>query len=307
MPDARTGDTAANAYSPSDVFFAVRDSTASYGVVPFENSSNGSVLTTLDLLIDRERMTGDILVCGEVFLPVHHCLLGHAKGAPPAQSPVLESDQHRISSSPPARSRPLSDVSHITRILSHIQAFGQCHIFLSTFLKGVEWQEVSSTSKAAELVAADASGKSAAISSSLAAGLHGLDILANGIQDRDDNVTRFFILRKGTFLQHPGNFQAPAANGGQEVKWKTMVAFRVDHQASGALAEALLSFKSFHLNLTSINSRPSRLRPWHYIFLVEFEGKRELDGTGPVNQALVQLSKSTGGWRWLGSWINQLE
>lgn len=300
-------DTAGTAYSRSDVFFAVRDSTASYGLVPFENSSNGSVLTTLDLLIDRERRTGDILVVGEVFLPVHHCLLGHAQGAPHVQSVVLESDKYHRSNSHPQRSPPLSDISHITRILSHIQAFGQCHTFLSTYLKGVECQEVSSTSKAAELVAADASGKSAAISSSLAAGIHGLDILANGIQDRDDNVTRFFILRKGSFLHPPMNFLETAANGEPKVKWKTMVAFRVDHQASGTLAEALLSFKSFDLNLTSINSRPSRIRPWHYIFLVEFDGKRELDGTGPVNQALEELSKSTGGWRWLGSWINQLE
>lgn len=289
------------------MFFAVRDSSASYGLVPFENSSNGSVLTTLDLLIDRERKTGDILVVGEVFLPVHHCLLGHARGAPHVQPSVLDADQHRTSSPQPLRSQPLSDISHVTRILSHIQAFGQCHIFLSTYLKGAECQEVSSTSKAAELVAADASGKSAAISSSLAAGIHGLDILANGIQDRDDNVTRFFILRKGSFLHPPVNVHEPAAKRGQEVKWKTMVAFRVDHQASGALADALLSFKSFNLNLTSINSRPSRLRPWHYIFLVEFEGRRALDGTGQVNQALEQLSRSTGGWRWLGSWINQLE
>lgn len=296
------------AYSRPDVFFAVRDSTASYGVVPFENSSNGSVLTTVDLLIDRERRTGDILVCGEIFLPVYHCLLGHAQGAPHVQSsPLSGADKQSISSSHPERSRPLFDISKVTRVLSHIQAFGQCHIFLSTYLKGVECQEVSSTSKAAELVAADASGHSAAISSSLAAGLHGLDILANGIQDRDDNVTRFFILRKGNFLHPPVNLQEPAANGEQAVKWKTMVAFRVDHQASGALANALLSFKSFDLNLTSINSRPSRLRPWHYIFLVEFEGRRELDGTGQVNQALEELSKSTGGWRWLGSWVNQLE
>lgn len=285
----------------------MRDSTASYGLVPFENSSNGSVLATLDLLIDRERVTGDILVVGEAFLPVHHCLLGHARGQPHVLPSVVESDKHRTSSSQPQRGRPLSDLSHIDRVLSHLQAFGQCDIFLSTYLKGVECQEVSSTSKAAELVAADASGKSAAISSSLAAGIHGLDILANDIQDRNDNVTRFFILRKGTFLHHPGNFQEPAAKVGHQVKWKTMVAFRVDHQASGALAEALLSFKSFHLNLTSINSRPSRLRPWHYIFVVEFEGRREVDGTGPVNHALEQLSRSTGGWRWLGSWINQLE
>lgn len=298
---------ALDAYGISDVFSAVRDSTASYGIVPFENSTNGSVLATLDLLIDREKKFGDVLVCAEAYLPIHHCLLGHAKGAPHVQSPSLETTMHGTSSSQTRSNCPLSDLSHITRILSHSQAFGQCDAFLSTYLKGVECQEVSSTSKAAELAAADASGKSAAISSSLAASIYGLDILANGIQDRDDNITRFFILHKGSTLHDQVGFQKSGANGAQRVKWKSMVAFRVEHLASGALAEALLSFKSFDLNLTSIDSRPSRIRPWHYIFLIEFEGKRELDGTGLVNQALEQLSKSTGGWRWLGSWINQIE
>lgn len=299
--------TTLKAYPILDVFFAVQDSSASYGIVPFENSTNGSVLNTLDLLIDREKKTGSVLVCGEAYLPIHHCLLGHASRAPRIKSPPLETTSHGKSSSKARRSRPLTDLSHITRILSHPQAFGQCDAFLSTYLKGVECQEVSSTSKAAEMAAADASGKSAAISSSLAAEIYELDILADGIQDRDDNATRFFILHRGNISAEPLNRPKPVAGGMKEVKWKTMVAFRVNHQASGALAEALLSFKSYDLNLTSINSRPSGLRPWHYIFLVEFQGKRELDGTGRVNQALQELSRSTGGWRWLGSWIDQME
>jgi prephenate dehydratase len=299
--------TTLTAYSALDVFFAVEDSSVSYGIVPFENSTNGSVLNTLDLLIDREKKTGNVLVCGEAYLPIHHCLLGHASRAPCIQSPPLEATSHGQPNSKTRRSRPLTDLSHITRILSHPQAFGQCDAFLSTYLKGVECQEVSSTSKAAEMAAADASGKSAAISSTLAAGIYGPDILADGIQDRDDNTTRFFLLHRGNISGELFNRPKPVAGGMKEVKWKTMVAFRVNHQASGALAAALLSFKPYNLNLTSINSRPSRLRPWHYIFLVEFQGKRELDGTGPVNHALEELSRSTGGWRWLGSWIDQME
>ena len=291
---------ALDAQGVSDVFAAVQDLTASYGIVPFENSTNGTVLATLDLLIDRQKKLGEVLVCAEVYLPVHHCLLGRAKGSPHRQSPFLEATTPGASSSQTRSNCPLSDLSHITQILSHSQAFGQCDSFLSTYLKGVECQEVSSTSQAAKLAAADTSGRSAAISSSLAASIYGLDILADGIQDQDDNITRFFILHKGSTLHGQVSLQQSGASGVQRGKWKSMVAFQVEHQASGALAEALLSFKSFDLNL-------SRLRPWHYIFLVEFEGKRELDGSGRVNQALEQLSKSTGGWRWLGSWINQIE
>ena len=89
------------------------------------------------------------------------------------------------------------------------------------------------------------------------------------------------------------------------MSWKTMVSFSIDHHISGALADALLTFKTFNLNITSINSRPSRLRLWHYIFLIEFEGKRESDGTGAVNQALEELGKTTLGFRWVGSWVNK--
>ena len=275
-------------------------------MVPFENSSNGSVLNTLDLLIDREGKYGDVHVCGEIFLPVHLCLLGYHHSSPPAgEGQVSQPAASSTAGSPESQvsqGRPSTDISHITRILSHSQAFGQCEKFLFTYLSGIECQEVASTSKAAEIAAADLTKTSAAISSSLAAGVYGLDFLANGIQDREDNTTRFFILRKGpglvgltTLRQQPRRV----------VSWKTMVSFSIDHHISGALADALLTFKTFNLNLTSINSRPSRLRLWHYIFLIEFEGKRESDGTGAVNQALEELGKTTLGFRWVGSWVNK--
>ena len=293
-----------------DVFQAVQKSTVLYGVVPIENSINGAVLDTLDLLIDREKDTADVLVCGEAYLPIHHCLLGHAGAnslngeAPPVEGTT--STAARTSHSNLRHARPSADLSRIERVLSHHQAFGQCDTFLSAYLKSAEHQEVSSTSKAAELVAADPSGTSAAISSSLAAGIYGLDVLADGIQDREDNTTRFFILQKGP--TSPGDSSVLGQrNGTEALRWKTLVAFRINHHSSGALANALETFKTFQLNLTSINSRPSRILPWHYVFLVEFEEKRHLDGSGRVNQALEELSRTTSGWRWLGSWINRME
>lgn len=292
----------------TDVFLAVQNSRATYGVVPFENSSNGSVVYTLDLLIDRENRVGDVVVCGEAFLPVHHCLLGHA--TPLARdgdvASVNDASATNDSRSSSSRGRPLIDLSRIKRVLSHPQAFGQCEIFLSTYLKGVERQEVSSTSKAAEIVAGDTSGTSAAISSSLAAGIQGLDVLAEGIHDRDDNTTRFFILRKGPSLGDHVIFRNQAVPEPRNVRYKTMISFRIDHRVSGALVDALFVFKPFDLNLTSINSRPSRIRPWHYIFLIECEGKRDEDGNGSVNGALGELGKRTLGWRWLGSWVNRV-
>lgn len=279
----------------------MQNSQVAFGVVPFENSSNGSVIPAVDRLIDREKNLSDVLVCGEAYLPVRHCLLGHVD--PVGESQALQGAGSITDESGPQalRGRPESDLRHITRILSHPQAFGQCEIFLSTYLKGVECQEVSSTSKAAQMVAEDASNTTAAISSSLAAELLGLRYLARDIQDREDNTTRFFILRKGPRSNSP--MTVPT----QPVKWKTMISFDVDHCVSGALADALSVFKTFDLNITSINSRPSRLRLWHYIFLVEFEGKRDADDEGPGNKALAALDKLTLGWRWVGSWVDKME
>lgn len=274
-------------------------------MVPFENSSNGSVLNTLDLLIDREGEYGDVHVCGETFLAVHLCLLGYSNPSTPAgERQVLRQAAASTAGSPDSkipRARPLADISHITRILSHPQAFGQCAKFLFTYLRGIECQEVASTSQAAEIVGTNSAKTSATISSSLAAGVYGLEFLANEIQDREDNTTRFFILRKGpgltTLKEQPRSVMS----------WKTMVSLSIDHHCSGALADALLTFKTFNLNLTSINSRPSRLRLWHYIFLIEIGGKRESDGTGAVNKALGELGKTTLGFRWIGSWVSKFE
>lgn len=274
-------------------------------MVPFENSSNGSVLNTLDLLIDREGKYGDVHVCGETFLAVHLCLLGYSNPSTLAgEGQVLRRADSSTAGSLDSQARPPADISHITRILSHPQAFGQCEKFLFTYLKGIECQEVASTSKAAEIVAADSTKTSAAISSSLAASVYGLEFLAKGIQDREDNTTRFFVLHKGSGVD---GFTTLKQQPRSALSWKTMVSFSIDHHVSGALADALLTFKTFNLNLTSINSRPSRLRLWHYIFLIEFEGRREPDETGAVDKALRELGKTTLGFRWIGSWVSKFD
>lgn len=263
-------------------------------------------MQTVDLLIDREKKFDDVLVCGEAYLPVRHCLLGYVD--PVGEIQALQGAVSTTCSGPRAsRGRPVADLRHITRVLSHPQAFGQCEIFLSTYLKGVECQEVSSTSKAAQMVAEDTSKTTAAISSSLAAELLGLKYLARDIQDREDNTTRFFILRKGPSPDSHTTFPERPVKRLGSLKWKTMVSFDVDHLVSGALADALSVFKTFDLNLTSINSRPSRLQLWHYKFLVEFEGKKDADEDGAGNKALAALDKITSEWHWVGSWMDRMD
>ena len=293
-------------YVRLEVFAAVHASSVSFGVVPFENSTNGSVIDTLDLLADREAKFADVLVGAEVYCPVRHCLLGHIVSSAPAENGENHNASLSCGANGSGPSSPRSaDLTHVTRIFSHVQAFGQCRAFLSRHLPGIDCQEVSSTSRAAGIVAADSSGTSVAIASSLAASIHHLDILADGIQDRDDNATRFFILHKASqpVTTLPG---LERSDTGDRTKWKSLVAFSIQHEMSGALAGALLAFKIFGLNLTSINSRPSRLRPWHYIFLIECDDKREEDGSGAVNEVLKRLNQTTSDWRWLGSWLDML-
>lgn len=285
------------------MFDYVQDGHATAGVVPFENSTNGSVVFTLDNLADRANRYRDITVDGETYVDVHHCLVGHKNPSPILEETAEGSGTCTPTATDPSpsrpRSRPLGNLKHIQRLYSHPQAFGQCTAFISTYLKGVEIFEVSSTSKAAEIVSKDTTGTWAAISSELAAELHGLDYLGKSIEDRADNTTRFLII--GTNPTIPNDWdlvrQSIAKSGS-----KSLVSFTVPHTSPGALADVLSCFRAFDLNMTSINSRPSLVQPFQYIFFVEFEGHKHDDPDGRVKGALDKISRVAESWRWLGSW-----
>jgi prephenate dehydratase len=190
----------------------------------------------------------------------------------------------------------------ITTLYTHPQAWTQCTAFLSR-LGHAERIDTSSTSKAAEIVAADASGKSAAISSKEAAELYGLDVLEEGIESVRGNVTRFLVLYKDD-----GVGLGERAREGEVAK--TLVCFTVKHDDPGALARALGVFGKHGVNLTSINARPSLERPWHYLFFVEFMGfyvpRSETDeglerGTN-VDKAMEELEQCVERWKWCGCW-----
>ena len=111
-----------------DVFTAVANGSSSRGVVPFENSSNGSVVFTFDLFANLSGKYGDIVVVNEAYVRVNHCIVGHPTSNDENNTP---------------------DFSHITKLYSHPQAWGQCKNFLSTHFKHAEKQDVSSTSRGA--------------------------------------------------------------------------------------------------------------------------------------------------------------
>ena len=250
-------------------------------------------------------------------MDVQHCLLGYVSKSFSSENKDLQSSMSSGSATPTStkpfpqepRSKPLTDLRHIKRIYSHPQAFGQCEAFLSTYLKGVERHEVSSTSKAATIVAEDKGerGTEAAISSRLASDVHHLAVLAKGVQDVEDNTTRFLIIQKGS-VNHKNQSLLPdklQILNDLRPKRKALIAFSINHETQGALANALLVFKKHALNLTSINSRPSRIRPWHYIFLVEVEGEKEFEDPDLLHLALKELDTVTEGNKWLGCWIDR--
>jgi len=146
-----------------EVFRAVASGAAHYGMVPVENSSEGAVGRTLDLL-----MQSTLQICGEVNLPVHQCLLGLC---PPGQ--------HR-------------ELSSIKSVYSHPQSFGQCQGWLNNNLHHAARIPVASNAEAARL--ASENPHSAAIAGSQAAALFGLMILAENIEDDASNTTRFLVL-----------------------------------------------------------------------------------------------------------------
>jgi prephenate dehydratase len=300
------------------------------------------VVFTLDLFADLYNKYPDILVCSEAYIAVQHCLLGHqhqqvsnvtsdagssAGGAqasghvhghsignviesPLSSGAVTPTSKEPMPKKPTAR--PVGDLRRIRKIYSHPQAWGQCKMFLNTYLKGIERQDVSSTSRAAELVAQDDSGETAAVSSVIAADIHGLKVLARGIEDRGDNTTRFFVIRRRDTAAAHESKAAPSTsaerlNADEGKTWKSLISFTVDHSNPGALANSLAVFEKYGLNLTSINTRPSGVENWNYIFFVEILGRKLEGAEGAVNQALGELDRVCRGWRWLGSWESRLE
>lgn len=275
-----------------DIFISVQSGEAQYGVVPIENSSNGPVTQTLNLLGDRKGRYADLQVTGEIYLPVEHYLLGHA---------LKVSTQGTPQEHPPGE--PIYDLSHITLIESHSQALGQCKAFLTKHCAHTKRRETSSTSQAAEDAKADTTGSTAAIASKLCAELTGLSVLAAAIQDDSRNTTRFLILQRTASLLPLPTSPADARN----VKSKTLVVFTVSHSEPGALAKALAVFSKHDINLTGMHTAPLGEGMWQYSFFVELEGRRAGDGSGHgkkgnVEEALEELEQAVRWMRWLGSW-----
>ena len=174
-------------------------------------------------------------------------------------------------------------LSGIKAIYSNPQVFGQCRGWIEKNLPRAELVEVSSTTRAAEL--ASKKTNCAAIGSLLAAKRYRLNILARSIQDSKHNVTRFLIVGRTIKV-------GPTRND------KTSILFSVRDKV-GALHDILSPFKRYKINLTKIESRPSKMRAWEYYFFVDMEGHYLND---KVKKALNILKKDCTYFKVLGSY-----
>ena len=219
------------------VFEAVIRSHAAEGVVPIENSTEGSVTEAVDALID-----GDLLIRRELVMRIDQCLLSTAV-----------------------------KLGEIRRVYSHPQALAQCRRWLATHLGDAQVVSTPSTSAAAR--DALVNPESAAIGSRLAAEVYALPVLREGIQDLSNNVTRFVALAT-----------EDAPRTGDD---KTTLTFAV-RDARGALLRVLEVFDRHDINLTRIESRPSRQKAWDYVFLADLEGHRDDDNVRQATAILVE-------------------
>jgi chorismate mutase / prephenate dehydratase len=221
----------------SDVFQAVQQGKTDAGLVPIENSTEGSINWTYDLLLDSQ-----LTIVGETFLRVRHHLVG------------------------------LNDtkIQNGLKVYSHPQALAQCRHFLQKHqLEAVEYYDTAGAAKDIQ------KGKicGAAIASKSAADHYGLTVLQEGVEDNRNNYTRFILMSKNALAKGD----------------KTSIVFSTQHQA-GALFKVMKIFADAEINLTKLESRPTKDTPWEYRFYMDFEGNANVK---PFSDAINDMKKHT--------------
>lgn len=232
-----------------DVFESVKNQEVQSGIVPVENSIEGSVNQNYDLFFNY-----DLKVCGEVIVKIAHCLIVN----------------------------PGTSLEDVKAVYSHPQALAQCRSFLERL--NCELIPTYDTAGSVKIIKEKKLTNAAAIASEKSAELYGMKILARDIADNPENYTRFFVLSKE---------DSPVTG-----KDKTSIIFSAKHEP-GSLYHALGEFAKRNINLTRIESRPTKKTPWEYNFYLDFEGHRSEPRCA---EALKALEKYAAFVRILGSY-----
>jgi len=223
-----------------DVFESVKNCEVPNGVVPVENSIEGSVNQNYDHFI-----VYDLKVCGEIAVKLAHVLITNVQ----------------------------TEFENIKSVYSHPQAIGQCRRYLEKH----NWETVPTydTAGSVKIIKEKQLFEAAAIASEKAANYYNMKIVARDIADNSSNYTRFLVLS-----------HEDAAPTGDD---KTSVIFSTKH-APGSLYNALGEFSTRNINLTRIESRPTKTAAWHYNFYLDFEGHRTEKRCAEALQALEEYA-----------------
>ena len=242
-------------HSIDEVFQEVECGAADFGVVPIENSTEGSVNNTLDMFL-----TSPLKIAGEIELKIEQHLMSKVAG-----------------------------LENIERICAHEQSLAQCRSWLREYLPHVELIGMSSNAAGARR-ARDEDG-TAAIGPEVAADVYDLAIMVSNIEDRPDNATRFLVIGR----------ELLAASG----RDKTTILVSADDTAGGAgvLHNLLKPLAEHGVNMTRIESRPSRRKNWDYVFFIDLEGHAE---ESPLAEALAKLQANSSLFRILGAYPKAL-
>jgi prephenate dehydratase len=233
-----------------DAVMAVRSGEAEFALVPLENSLEGSVSVTLDLLAGEAR---EVRIVAEVLLRVSHALIA----------------SERV------------ELAEIDTVVSHPQVLGQSALFLRRELSRARALASDSSAEAVRTVTRERRRGAAAIGTRLAAEIYGGVILREAIEDRGDNETRFAWLAREDAL-------APPLRAQPTTPWKTSIVFwGAGADRSGWLVRCLDEFAQRGINLTKIESRPLRARLGTYMFFVDLDGH---PSEAEVSEAITGVS-----------------
>ena len=222
-----------------DVFMAVESGRADWGVIPIENTIEGSVRLHMDWLIHEAHLP----ILAEWTYPSMQNLIGRLDELP--------------------RKDGAPDLSAIRKIVSIDVAIAQCRRFLRETLPNVEFEYVSSTAEGVRMVRDNPGSGLAAIGTKLAAQKYGLDVLAHNITDHQNNFTRFILVGQ----------DKPALTPTDRVKTTTIVTLPEDYP--GALHQVLSAFAWRRINLSKIESRPTKLKLGSYYFYIDIEASMD--------------------------------
>lgn len=234
-----------------EVFQEVESGAADFGVVPIENSTEGTVNNTLDMFL-----TSPLKINGEIELRIEQHLMGRMAG-----------------------------LDRIRRVCAHEQSLAQCRGWLREYLPDTEFIGVSSNAVGARR-ARDEDG-TAAVAGDAAAEVYGLKILVRNIEDQGDNATRFLVIGRNLL----------AASG--DDKTTVMMSSEGTREGSGVLFSLLQPLAESGINMTRIESRPSRRRNWDYVFFVDVDGHAD---EAPLSDALARVEKLSSLFRVIGAY-----